>query len=89
MVRSVRFKAPDALGNVMVEPATATSAPSGRTVADQGTINMIYAKAVSFSSFSTAEVGGWEMTAQSISISSGLVFLPRARNVRNHRCWKF
>ena len=26
MARSVRFKAPDALGNVMVEPATATSA---------------------------------------------------------------
>ena len=88
MVRSVRFKTPDALGNVMVEPATATSA-TGRTVVNQGTINMIYAKAASFSSFSTAEVGGWEMTAQSILISSGLVFLPRARNVRNHRCWKF
>ena len=26
MARSVRFKAPDALGNVMVEPAAATSA---------------------------------------------------------------
>ena len=24
-----------------------------------------------------------------ILISSGLVFLPRARNVRNHRCWRF
>ena len=36
MARSVRFKAPDALGNVMVEPAAATSAP-GCTVVNQGT----------------------------------------------------
>ena len=50
-----------------------------------------YAKAVSFSAFSTAEVGGWDLTAQwnFILMSSGLVFLPRARNVRNHRCWRF
>ena len=40
MVRLVRFKTPDALGNVMVEPATATSAPSGCTIRESRNMNM-------------------------------------------------
>ena len=54
MVRLVRFKTPDALGNVMVEPATATSAP-GRTVADQGTL--ICKSCILFIFFNCC--GGW------------------------------